>query len=502
MKASGIGGQPYKGFPGIVTILLIVSFVVKVPVLAIKWGVLTGDGIVYATIAKYFSNGDIKGALALSAETYLPFYSLLISVMHWIIDDWALASQMVSFLSGWLSVIPFYFLTKRIFDEKISIAASLFFIISPDINFISTGVGSDSTFLLLYLLAAWTLWLAYEKRKYWYMGIFIVTTLAALLTRSVGVALFPLFFFWMVHSLRKNPRRLLIFFVISITSLAITLVPVWLSYKHSGGIPGKLSAVVSILKDPSFLKAEVVAEELRASEKRVPGGKYFDFFEIARHYIHLIYLIGLIDIFIRACGYAVSPFLIIGFFRKKKPYSYGELYLLSIAFVFLAMNYVFLLKSNYIEPRYVIPGAVALFPWAGKGYFKMESYLMERFSIRRTAVVFVTGLILVGGTAYKYNSVSKNSLANVVEATRWVRDNLPSETTIVTNEPAVPFNADKPYIVVDCTDLKECMEEAQAKGAGYLIYKADTNSMLYGPSTPMKVFKGKKVNIFIFKVKR
>ncbi|MBI5740614.1 MAG: glycosyltransferase family 39 protein [Nitrospirae bacterium] len=495
--------SPFRRSAGPIILLLIFSFAVKAFLLANRWVMLRPDTMQYMNIAKHIFGGEINEALSLSAKSYLPFYPVLIAGAHVLIKDWTAAAQLVSFFSGWLAIVPFYLLTRNIFDEKIAIISSLFFIVSPDLNFISTGIGSDASFLLLSLLALWLLWMSYEKGNMLHGGLSVFLGSLAVLTRIAGIVFFPLYVFWTIYFNRNNVKRLLVIGV-TILLLIVFAIPLWpTDNADNQNAFWKVTLVSNIFKDLSFLKLDDTAGELRKYEQMTPGGRYFDFFEIARHYMHVIYLIGLTDALMRACGYAIFPLIVAGLFRRKeKINSYGRSYLLSVFLAYAVMNYIFLLKVNYIEPRYLIPGAVALFPWAGIGYIRAETYLKEKFLIKSTVTAIIAGALIICATGIKFYSMRNSSLSNknIVEAGKWTQYGIPSRSIIVTNVPAVPFSADKPYIDVECADIEQCMKEALGKGADFLIYKSGERNSAVNPHAPVKVFNGSSDDIFIFMI--
>ena len=489
---------PFKA----IVLLLAISLVVKVPLLTLKWGLIYGDSIIYVDLAKYFSQMDLKAGL--SSNRYLPFYPLLIALLHGIGGSWATSAIMVSFLCSWLAIIPFYLLAARIFDEKIAFVSSFFFILSPDINFVSTTIGSDAAFMLLFILGIWFLWLAYEKGGSLYWGGFIAFAIMATLTRSAGVTLIPLFLFWLACSYRRDGKRLSKFLVVAVLCIVASAALLLFYSLYIGELPVKAYHILVALTDLSYLKMEKISTALKLAEQTAPGGRYFDFFEMARHYIYVIYMMGLVDLLIRACGYAIFPFVAIGLFWKKKGGGgYGRSYLLTIALLFIAMNYVFLIQHDSTEARYLLPAAIALFPIGGQGYMKLEGYLRERFSINSTVVAVVVGLLVVVGSAYKFNSMRKHLLAyrNLPDSIRWVKANVPPEAMIVTNYAAIAISAERTYLEVDCLDLDKCMEAAglQESGADYIIYRTIDNTLEVSPYAPEKVFHGSRFDIYVFK---
>lgn len=71
---------------------------------------------------------------ALSENIYyqhLPFYSYLLAFLVWLVKEQILAGRFLSLLFGSLTIIPFYYLIKTIFDKKIAIFSAIFACFSP-----------------------------------------------------------------------------------------------------------------------------------------------------------------------------------------------------------------------------------------------------------------------------------------------------------------------------------------------------------------------------------
>ena len=496
-------GDPFYTRSPLKTILLLlaVSLAVKLPLLPLKWGIIAQDGFAYVSTAQHLSQMGLRAALSVDAA--LPFYPMLIAFFHATGSGWAASGIIVSFLCGWLAVIPLYLLAARIFDSKTALVSSFFFILSPNVNFASTVIGNDATFMLLFTLGIWVLWLAYEKGGLLSWGGFIVLAVLATLTRSAGVALFPLLFFWVAHSYRHDLKGLSRLLVVTLLCLAAAAALLAVYSLYIGKLPGKIQPMLNVLTDISYLKAEGITADLKLAEQTTYMGRYFDFFEMARHYLHIIYMMGIVDLLIRACGYAIFPFVAIGLFWRKKGWGgYGRTYLLTIVLLFIVMNYVFVLKHNFTDARYLLPAAIALYPIGGQGYIRLEVYLKERFSISSVVIAVIVALLVVAGSGYKFNSRRKDALTyrNLQDSISWVKANTPTGAMMVTNYSAIPHSADRAYLELDCPGLDECMEASVLKesGADYIIYKTD-NALAPSPYAPEKAFHGSRFDIYVFK---
>jgi hypothetical protein len=162
-----------------------------------------------------------------------------------------------------------------------------------------------------------------------------------------------------------------------------------------------------------------IYRHLRDVEELFPGGRWgADFFEIARHHIWLIYLIGFAERQIRLLmGVLVLP-LAAGFFRRDQQCP-GWYTLFWATLSYWGMGYFFILTHNFLSGRYLAAPTLFLLPLAGLGM----TWLFEKARASRFPRLLAAALLLVmvlGPLNKSLNRLRENDLA-VREAGMWLR---------------------------------------------------------------------------------
>jgi hypothetical protein len=99
------------------------------------------------------------------------------------------------------------------------------------------------------------------------------------------------------------------------------------------------------------------------------GWNHNDFASIARENIRLIYFFGLM---ICTANIVFIPLFILFFIGVYfwKTYSQSSVFLMIAAATYFFVCFIFLVKMNFIEPRYVFATSFFLYPWVGLGIEK------------------------------------------------------------------------------------------------------------------------------------
>ena len=103
--------------------------------------------------------------------------------------------------------------------------------------------------------------------------------------------------------------------------------------------------------------------------------KYQSLIEITRHYMLVIYLIGLLESFIKALFPLNFIPLVVGFKNWRKRHG---VFVLLLAGSYLLLSYYFLITRDFIRVRYFLTPVLLLCPWIGLG-MRQNFRLCERF---------------------------------------------------------------------------------------------------------------------------
>ncbi|MDQ1331042.1 MAG: hypothetical protein QG578_1307, partial [Thermodesulfobacteriota bacterium] len=147
---------------------------------------INNDGLLYISAAQEFAKGHFKEGLNVFP---MPFYSLLIVIIHFLIPDWAMAARVISVLFMVFTLIPLYLLTKELFDRKAAFWACLTFALAPDSNGLATDVIRDPGFIFC---TAWSVYFALRSSQSPRIIYFAATaffSLVSILFRIEGIIL-------------------------------------------------------------------------------------------------------------------------------------------------------------------------------------------------------------------------------------------------------------------------------------------------------------------------
>ena len=426
----------------LITILL-VSFVVKLAFI-LSSEIINPDGVVYLNSANELLQGHVANAL--SYDRNLVFTGIL-GLFSLIIPNGFMAGKVMSCFFLLLATIPIYFITRELFGRKAAIAAGLIFTFFHSIHGMSISIVREPPFILFFLLAVWFALLAFKSRDLRFFAAVGLFVLLAGLFRLEALLLYPVLLFYLLLLARKD-TELRFFYSKGILALMalpfFCLVAVLLACLLDTGAYVALEKLYTRFHDhyvaeDFFVLYQAVYEFLKASEMSVTGGiNPQDFFEIARHNLYLVYLIGLIETFISS----MSPLYLLPFlygldFNNKL--NRNTLLILTVISVYLLGGYFFLLMRNYITSRYLFVPVVLSIPFMGHGFERLAG-LVEWRRYGRAFVVVVCSSILLLPTARSFEKIFDEKTM-IKTAGEWlVREGLIANR-ILTNDERIPFYA-------------------------------------------------------------
>ena len=172
------------------------------------------------------SGGDVNYGYP-KAGFRAPLLPYLISIFYFI--NLGFLANFLMPLIGALSVILIYKLGKELFNEKVALISSLFFVFIPLHVFYSGRVLTDVLFTFFVLLTSLSFWKGYEKNNKRHKILFGVFLALALLSRYTALWIVPVFFF---YSLARNKSLKFLkdkYLWYSILAFFGTLIP-WIIY--------------------------------------------------------------------------------------------------------------------------------------------------------------------------------------------------------------------------------------------------------------------------------
>ena len=187
MKAIELENDKTKSFfkDRYIWLLLIISLSVRI-YLSFFTYVIKNDSVHFMQNAKFFSNGDFSSALG---HDYHPLYSLIMAIVYKAIPNMELSGTIVSVFFGTLTVIIFYLIGKKIFDQKVSFVSSIILAFHPYAVRFSADIISESTYFFFFISALGLGYFAITNRKLLLFALTGICSAFAYLARPEGIGI-------------------------------------------------------------------------------------------------------------------------------------------------------------------------------------------------------------------------------------------------------------------------------------------------------------------------
>jgi 4-amino-4-deoxy-L-arabinose transferase-like glycosyltransferase len=420
-------------------VLLLLSAILKA-ILALFIGAINHDGVLYITAGQKIAAGAFKESLSVYG---MPLYPLFITLTHYIFPNWIAAASIVASI---LTIIPLYLLTKEIFYRKAALWACCAFALLPLSNHLSVEVLRDPLFLFFF---AWSVYFAnraINSKKSIYFLLSSLTCLISILCRIEGLVLYIFCILFVIYLLLRNPLQRInllkgAFIYVALPFLFIALG----SLISPKGFPPTLNRMHQVRAEiKEFFNLEFlnnyksIHDRLEALETSGPHKPPVqNFIEIARHYMAVIYLIGLLESFSKALFPLYFVPLVVGFWKERNR---NGVFVAILAGFYLLISFYFQIKWDSIRVRHLLTPAFLLHPWIGVGMDRIVFYVRGSSRQRLLAIL----ILLLFGVLPIYRSVKilwKQDTV-LVEAGKWIAD-IPEfqAAKIIANDWRAPFYA-------------------------------------------------------------
>mgnify|MGYP001829079514 CR=1 FL=1 len=425
-------------------ILLLLSAALKIAIsLFIK--VINQDGEIYLTAAQKIAEGAFKEALAIYK---MPLYPLLIALTHYVIPNWIAAARFVSMAASILTIIPLYLLTREIFHRQAALWACVAFALLPLSNHLSVAIMRDSLFLFFLAYAALFAQRAITSKRLVHFLLSSLLGLLSILCRLEGLVLYAFYILYAFFlSLRKPEERgdllkgILIYIALPLSLFIVgALMPEigWSSnFNRINDVGRSIRGLFSLesLNNNKFMYRQL--EVFENTKVLQTTSQYQSLIEITRHYMLVIYLIGLLESFIKALFPLNFIPLVVGFKHWRKR---NGVFVLLLAGTYLILSYYFLITRDFIRIRYLLAPVLLLCPWIGLGIDRIFIYV-KGLSKRR---FFTILLLIIFALVPSYRSLRITWKEDTIslKAGEWIATVPQFQTaTIITTDGRIPFYA-------------------------------------------------------------
>ncbi len=499
-------------------LLLGISLSVKTVLLCLASSdAINTDGVLYIEGAKALALGQFQTAIEIYPMPLLPG---LIALFHGIIKNWCLAARMVSLTFASLTLVPLYFITRDLFEKRSAFWACLAFGLHPFGNQMAYLVYRGPLYLFFLACTIWTL-IRYLKEPTCkgLLASFAFSMLAAsvrieglLMLFIIPIMVITLSFFH--RKFRNNSLLIAIAWgTCSVAGIVIStqlMEPNLFTINRLGDVIETFKRIVSLKIFEQYLKIYHALEKMEVLSILPTENQNFG--EIARHYLWLVYLIGLGETVIQALFpiYLIPAF--IAFARERLRLL--RTVILVLFFSYLALNYVHLISHDYTNKRFVWACSFMLFPWVGRG-IEISWRSAQQFSrplLFKGALVILFCFLPIFTTMKHFETVD----GVVIRTGKWLKASKCKELTMLVNDKRIPFYAGidfpwlgkegsrTPYVFVNTklegiSRLKRLASETKPEIVILKLPKkhASARPRLTGYDL-IKIFNDKKRVVFIF----
>ena len=510
--------RPFAFFIG----LLIVSLMIK-SVLIYQADIINRDGTYFIANARELFQGNIVASFYTNP---MIGFSFVFGLVQLVVHDWFLAGKILSCLSLLLATIPLYFIANDLFGRKPAFFAALVFTIAPSVNERCTTIIRDPLFLLLFTLSLWLVLYAFRKSSYGFSLLAGLLCCLSVLVRSEGVVLFLCIMFFLTGcAIFISDNRhfyfkcLAAFCFLPFCGLIFIIVLVAIGEIPQEHVHVFFKKYLAYIQRDHLKIYMSIYSHLKGVEKSFPGGQFpNDFFEYARYNIYLVYLIGMIQTFVKDLFPLFVVPLIYGL-NLKKQWNRKIVLFLMVLCSFLLMDYYYQIVRNFIASRYMFVTIVLSFILVGYGLDLMTA--PTRSSRFRKVVVAILIMLCVTLPPYMVLRNSSSEKQEIKMAGVWLteyRDK--SATKMLLNDNRIAYHAGlfngeydlfnkKQLKQLDKLEQHEQLEQLEKiafdKGRKIVVVYLDNqqvgNSQHFKEYALIKSFPGQKKTVMIYERK-
>ncbi len=444
--------------------------------------VMYPDSCLYLSYAKSIVNGKFTVNFLEGREVILPpIFPLFTAIFSFFIKDVELSAILVSSIAGALLIIPVFYISKTVFNEKAAwISVALVFISPALINW-STSMLTESVFITAFISTIAIGLYSIGKGRREYLGLCGAIAGVAYMSRVVGLILVPILGFWIIfNEIRivklidygKIIKDMVISGIIFILGFIIISAPYLIHIRsHYGNwsLAGGYSSITRVLVDEGASKVEdwevlgskeTVKESFIAKFTRKVNTNLADYSSALWKILYFTVFFAVLGIYLRWKVMWVVSFMLIYF----------------IAFLTMPSTPTIDERLRYLSP--VIPLFLVM---ASGGIVRMKDWVKGNCINYAVIPVAVIIIFLSFIPSIKEYPLSLNNIwnqrvnSNIREqAGVWMRDNLPKPVRLMARKPVTPYYADAQWFTTP-PSYPEVLELATSKNVDYILIERDVD---------------------------
>jgi len=460
---------------------------------------INNDGILYIEAARYFWDGNWTGGLG---SYYPPLFPLLIAAAYPITGEWELAGQFWPLVLGVLVLFPLFGLIRRLYGQKVALAALFFYAVSPYLSRLSLHVRSDIPYTFFLVLGLYFLQRGIDRGKlFWILGTGISAALATLI-RSEGVGLVIASTLYLVYRgwIKRGLRRRWLQLGILLLGFILFAAPYVLYLKWDTGnwlISRKAALVLAIglsEVDPStrqftMKESDQVSIVSLISPRPLAYAKkvFIDSFRS-------------VGVYFEALHYSYLLFLFIGwfFYFRGKFWEKGDFFLVALIVFYLG---VFALI--YVNRRFAVPLVPFSLGWVGAGYLAFNEYIHRRWRRRAYLIMGAVLALFLAGTLPKTLKAIGREKFYLRRAGLYLKGK-PGNPTILTSNGRVAFYAEGQNRIVlkdfgDLVGFESVLDGDYLALDEWVVNRADGGLKEHGWLLEREFSEGSREKLFVIR---
>jgi 4-amino-4-deoxy-L-arabinose transferase-like glycosyltransferase len=317
----------------------------------------------------------------------MPLYVALLAAVHFLIWNWVDAARVVS--SGFLilTTLPLYLVVRELFDRRAAFWACIAYALAPLPNTWVVEVLRGPVFVFCLAWGVYLVLRAFKTTDLKYIIGALALSWLALGFRVEGVILILFGAIFLIYLVIFDSENRKYFLKTILIWVAFPLLIIQVGFIVSGSqvaAVNRLDQIYHGLKQlvtlRSFENYQQIYQYLKSIETADPfSGWRHNFATLARHYMPVIYLLGLLALLLKV----LFPVYLLPLAKAfQRPLSRGQWFVTGFIGFYLLMIYYSYVTRDFISTRFVFVPAFFLYAWVGLGMTKITGYFSQTTSKR------------------------------------------------------------------------------------------------------------------------
>lgn len=357
--------------------------------------IVNPDGELYIHQARaiYYEQWD---QLSSCGVNFVSNYPLFIVGGYTIFHDWVISAKAISLIFGSMTLIPVYYLLRRILDGKTCILSALVFAVTPLFVARSADVIRDPIYWFFAALGLY-FFVRSNQEKYRVPMLFASLSFIMAAWARIEAILYIIIscVFLLVVRQEKRIQRV-VFFTLPAILLVFLLFTSLSFFDFSSQSFFRLEEIGDKLSEP-LVQYKYLRADLKDLASQTPDGGLPHFLQKARNMIWLVALGTVARHVVDVYFYPFFVIFLVGLVgaRRRLKEDPRILYLaLNSAFA-LALLYVHLVQTWMIFYRFAVLFLFPSFMFLGFGVEKIIRFLQTRFSLKSPVTLFIVAISIL-----------------------------------------------------------------------------------------------------------